>query len=431
MAIISPFAFFQALDNNADPLNGGKVYTYEAGTSTPKATYTDASGSVANSNPVILDSAGRADIWLGDGGYKFVLKNSADVTIRTVDNVGGTSSTAFGGDVQLLSTNTTINNTYANAALVCTASITLSLLAAADAGEGFYISVRNASAGNVTVDPDTSELIDGASTLTIRSGFSALVICTGTAWRTLFSFPNNSIGSSDLNSTAITGQTAASLALDDIIIFSDTSATGALKKCEARETLELTPLLTEDVVTAADSFAFSDSSDSGLMKRDTVQGILDLASPFTIDSRIAASGTDIEKTSITANAKRITILLDGLSASGTGAIQVILGDSGGYETSGYVGAASQSSASVATSNISSGFAIASTTTAASVYSGMIVLQKGAGNTWYCHGVLGRSDAAVTTYFGGYKTLSATLDRVKLNASGDTFDTGGVTYVVEV
>lgn len=154
-------------------------------------------------------------------------------------------------------------------------------------------------------------------------------------------------------------------------------------------------------------------------------------SAFTIGSRIAASGFDIEKTGITANAKRIIILLDGLSSNGAGAIQVILGNSGGYETSGYVGAASQSSASVATSNISSGFAIASTTSAASVYSGMIVLQKGAGNTWYCSGVLGRSDAAVTTYLGGYKTLSATLDRVKLNASGDTFDAGGVTYVVEV
>jgi hypothetical protein len=239
MATLSPYAFFQEFDNNGNPLVGGKLYTYEAGTTTPKVTYTDASETIPNANPVILNSSGRADVWLGDGGYKFVLTTSADVVIKTVDNVGGTSSTAFGSDVQILTTNTTVNNTFANAALVCTSPLTLSLLAAADAGEGFYVSVRNASAGNVTIDPDASELIDGASSLTIRSGFSALVICTGTAWRSIFSFPNNAIGSSDLNSTAISGQAVATPALDDKILFGDFSASDALRKCDISEILNL------------------------------------------------------------------------------------------------------------------------------------------------------------------------------------------------
>lgn len=68
-------------------LSGGKVYTYEPGTSTLKATYTSSSGAVENANPVILDSNGEAEIWW-DGLYKVVLKDSSDVEVYTVDNYG-------------------------------------------------------------------------------------------------------------------------------------------------------------------------------------------------------------------------------------------------------------------------------------------------------------------------------------------------------
>lgn len=74
-------------DANGDPLAGGKVYSYEAGTSTPLATYTDYGGATANDNPVILDSNGEADIWIGSAGYKFVITDSADNVLDTVDNV--------------------------------------------------------------------------------------------------------------------------------------------------------------------------------------------------------------------------------------------------------------------------------------------------------------------------------------------------------
>ena len=69
------------------PLNGGKLYSYVAGTSTPLATYTDSTLSVANANPTILDSSGTAAIWIGTSSYKFILKDSLDVTIWTADNV--------------------------------------------------------------------------------------------------------------------------------------------------------------------------------------------------------------------------------------------------------------------------------------------------------------------------------------------------------
>jgi hypothetical protein len=87
----------QFFDNNGNVLSGGKIYTYEAGTTTPLATYTSSTGVTAHTNPIVLDSAGRVpggEIWVVSQLYKFVLKTSADVTIATYDNVGGISTGA-------------------------------------------------------------------------------------------------------------------------------------------------------------------------------------------------------------------------------------------------------------------------------------------------------------------------------------------------
>ena len=88
-ATLAPVIKQHFSDANGRPLVGGKVYTYQAGTSTPKATYTDTSGTVANTNPVILDANGEASICLGQGYYKFVLADANGVVLKTVDNVPG------------------------------------------------------------------------------------------------------------------------------------------------------------------------------------------------------------------------------------------------------------------------------------------------------------------------------------------------------
>jgi hypothetical protein len=77
----------QFFDNSGRPLAGGRLYTYAAGTTTPLATYTTSAGNVALPNPVILDAAGRATVWLGAASYKLELRTSADVVLWTVDNV--------------------------------------------------------------------------------------------------------------------------------------------------------------------------------------------------------------------------------------------------------------------------------------------------------------------------------------------------------
>lgn len=87
MASIAPTPKLQFLDNAGNPLVGGKLYTYAAGTTTPLATYTNAGGLTSNANPVILDSRGEADVWLGTSQYKFKLTTSTDVEVWTVDNL--------------------------------------------------------------------------------------------------------------------------------------------------------------------------------------------------------------------------------------------------------------------------------------------------------------------------------------------------------
>lgn len=186
MARIAPYTFFQEFDNNGDPLAGGLLYAYEAGTSTPKETYTDSSEGTINANPVVLDASGRADVWLGTGGYKLTLRTSAGVLIKEVDNIVGEASNVFGASVTSVSTNTAITEIYKNGVINCTSTVTLSLIDVATAGQGFLFTVKNSGDGIITLDPDAAELIDGVASIVLYPTQSCIVICDGTGWVTAF-----------------------------------------------------------------------------------------------------------------------------------------------------------------------------------------------------------------------------------------------------
>ena len=81
---------FMGLDNL--PLAGGLLYTYQAGSTTPLATYTGVDGLIACANPIVLGVNGISPtpIWLSStNNYKFVLATSANVTLYTYDNISG------------------------------------------------------------------------------------------------------------------------------------------------------------------------------------------------------------------------------------------------------------------------------------------------------------------------------------------------------
>jgi hypothetical protein len=80
----------QFFNNNGTPNAGGLIYTYQAGSSTLLTTYTTVNGTIANTNPIVLDAYGRtpSEIWMQTGySYKFVIQTSAAVTLQTLDNL--------------------------------------------------------------------------------------------------------------------------------------------------------------------------------------------------------------------------------------------------------------------------------------------------------------------------------------------------------
>ena len=104
-------AGWQFLDNSGAVLTGGLLYTYTAGTTTPVTSYQDSAGSVANSNPVVLDAAGRvsAQVWLTAGAaYKLVLKTSTGTTLWTMDNLRGVNDVSAVAWAAITGTPTTL-----------------------------------------------------------------------------------------------------------------------------------------------------------------------------------------------------------------------------------------------------------------------------------------------------------------------------------
>lgn len=87
-SVVNPRAQFFA--NNGRPLIGGRIHTYVAGSSTRAPTYKDAAKAQPNTNPIILDGRGEAQIYLAEGvEYKFVIEDSKGALIYTQEPVYG------------------------------------------------------------------------------------------------------------------------------------------------------------------------------------------------------------------------------------------------------------------------------------------------------------------------------------------------------
>ena len=83
-------------DSLGNILAGGQLFTYQAGSSTPLATYTTVNGTIANANPIVLGTDGKipSELWLQYGySYKFVLQTATSVAVATYDNISGILTT--------------------------------------------------------------------------------------------------------------------------------------------------------------------------------------------------------------------------------------------------------------------------------------------------------------------------------------------------
>ena len=185
-------------------------------------------------------------------------------------------------------------------------------------------------------------------------------------------------------------------------------------------------------VTAADTFLYGDATDSGNTKKDTIQGILDLvpSSGWTQGTEVVTtSGTEHDFTSIPAGVRVIQMGFENVSLSGTSSLIVQLGDSGGFETSGYSSASSKvnSSSSVMLSDSGLGYVIIIGSAARNFNGVMTLVNKDAAAFDWSAMHAGRYDSANSVHGGGWSDLSAELNSIRVTTinGSDTFDGGAI------
>lgn len=183
-----------------------------------------------------------------------------------------------------------------------------------------------------------------------------------------------------------------------------------------------------NIVLATDGSTTITTLNSTTITGTSVRGVI------TSGTAVAStSGTAIDFISIPSWVKRITVMFSGLSTNGSSQLQVQIGDAGGIETTGYDSFASYGgSAGQYTNSVTTGFILEPTgvTASTTARSGNLTLTKVTANSYTVDGVNGA--AGVATAFAGSKTLSDTLDRIRITTlSGtDTFDAGTINILYE-
>ena len=206
-------AGWQFFDNNGVPLNGGLLYVYDAGTTTPASTYTDSTAVTNNTQPIVLDSAGRtpAQIWLTAGSsYKFVLQTSTGVLIKTDDNIFASHelSKVVGVTVGLGGNSIATNVEVGNTALDSNTTGTNNTAVGYDALTANTDGIQNTSMGSLALDANTGGDYNTAV------GYSALTTATTANY-------NTAVGYRALN-TALTADNNTAVGSDALLL-----ATGA------------------------------------------------------------------------------------------------------------------------------------------------------------------------------------------------------------
>ena len=181
----------------------------------------------------------------------------------------------------------------------------------------------------------------------------------------------------------------------------------------------------------------SNGSAYQFLRNGATAGTTEFAGSITSGTAVAStSGTSIDFTGIPSWVKRITVMLDGVSTSGTSPVIVQLGDSGGVETSGYLSQAAGISTTVIDTTRSGtntdGFRLAINVHAATdAITGKIDIVNISSNIWIAQGII-LASATFPTMTVGSKTTSATLDRIRITTVGgtNTFDAGSINILYE-
>lgn len=147
----------------------------------------------------------------------------------------------------------------------------------------------------------------------------------------------------------------------------------------------------------------------------------------------STSGTAIDFTGIPSWVKKITIMFEGVSTSGSSPIILQIGDNGGIETTSYLSSGTSLANSLATSSYTTGFGIGQITSLSSfVRHGTINLYNLVSNVWIANGAFAQSDVAQMLIGAGSKMLSESLNMVRITTLNgtDTFDAGKISIIYE-
>lgn len=108
-----------------------------------------------------------------------------------------------------LSGASTVVSTHRGKILLCSGTWTLALTAAATLGNGFACGVINIGTGTITIDPNSTETIDGVATISLGPGESTLIVCNGASWRSLFRGGTAKVSSNDAAAGYLNGKLVA------------------------------------------------------------------------------------------------------------------------------------------------------------------------------------------------------------------------------
>lgn len=293
-----------------------------------------------------------------------------------------------------ISVNTTVDTSDLGRLFIADTNLTLNLPAISGITNGFYFHVRCTSGVSVTVDPNSSETIDGVSTYSVGSNSAVTVVAT----------PSSGITDWIVLSGLVNPMTNA----EDIIIGGSSGAPTRLAK----------------------------GSNGTVLKVDS-SGEVNYGSSLNLGSEQATtSGTTITFSSIPSWVRRITVNIEGLSTNGTSAPIIQLGDSGGLETTGYLGACGTTvnSGNGQATNFTTGIGLSAQWTAASTLHGTLTLtlKDGTNDTWIASWSGSTSNAAFAMTGSSSKSLSDTLTQLALTTVGgsDTFDAGSINITWE-
>lgn len=192
--LLLPLSLDRLVDANGAPLGGGKVFVYEAGTTNLRNVFSDNALTVAAANPIVADAGGYIEPrYIGTGDYRLVITDASDVTIKTADNLTGALATAaFENDeatpvtpVIVKSANYTVQTGDKGKVIhadATGASLTITLLSAATAGDNFRITIKHTgNANEVTVGTSGGDTLDGTPSFLLDAQNETITCVSGGA----------------------------------------------------------------------------------------------------------------------------------------------------------------------------------------------------------------------------------------------------------